>query len=79
MLKYHVCLRPTFAITGVQKQNEAALLHVRVDGLVYARHGRELMGCKSPVYESCYYREDRNANWGQVLHYNISFFWQFTA
>jgi hypothetical protein len=25
---------PTFAITGVQKQSEAALLHVRVDGVV---------------------------------------------
>jgi hypothetical protein len=24
----------TFAITGVQKQSEAALLHVRVDGVV---------------------------------------------
>jgi len=21
--------------------------------LVYARHGRELMGCKSPIRESC--------------------------
>jgi hypothetical protein len=28
----HVSL--TFAITGVQKQSEAALLHVRVDGVV---------------------------------------------
>src|SRR6266571_6212622 len=27
---------PTFAITGVQKQSEAALLHVRVDGVVSA-------------------------------------------
>jgi hypothetical protein len=24
-----------------------------LNGLVYARHGRELMGCKSPVSESC--------------------------
>ena len=27
--------------------------------LVYARHGRELMGCKSPVRESSHCREDR--------------------
>jgi hypothetical protein len=27
--------------------------------LVYARHGRELMGCKSPVLESSHCREDR--------------------
>jgi hypothetical protein len=25
----------------------------RLQALVYARHGRELMGCKSPVRESC--------------------------
>ncbi len=24
-----------------------------LDGLVYARHGRELKGCKSPVREPC--------------------------
>ena len=28
-------------------------------GLVYARHGRELMGCKSPVRESSHCRDDR--------------------
>ena len=27
--------------------------------LVYARHGRELMGCKSPVLESSHCRDDR--------------------
>ena len=27
--------------------------------LVYARHGRELMGCKSPVRESSHCRDDR--------------------
>ena len=30
---------------------------VRVDAVVYARHGRDLMGCKSPVYEPRYYQE----------------------
>ena len=28
-----------------------AFLSVGLDLLVYARHGRELMGCKSPVRE----------------------------
>jgi len=46
---------PTDRVTG-------ELQRVRVDPLVYARHGRELMGWKSPVYESCYCREDRNTN-----------------
>lgn len=40
----HLARLLTFAITGVQKQSEAPLLHVRVDGVVYARHGHELMG-----------------------------------
>ena len=29
------------------------------EAVVYARHGRELMGCKSPVLESSHCREDR--------------------
>jgi len=29
---------------------------------VYARHGRDLMGCKSPVCKPCYCRDDRNIN-----------------
>ena len=29
---------------------------------VYARHGRDLMGCKSPVCKPSYCREDRNIN-----------------
>jgi retron-type reverse transcriptase len=29
---------------------------------LYARHGRDLMGCKSPVCKPCYCREDRNIN-----------------
>jgi len=31
----------------------------QVVSLVYARHGRELMGCKSPVRESSHCRDDR--------------------
>ena len=31
------------------KLKNAPALGVRVDGIVYARHGRELMGFKSPV------------------------------
>jgi len=31
---------------------------VCVDALVYARHGRDLMGCKSPIHESCLYNID---------------------
>jgi len=34
----------------------ANVLPVCVNRLVYARHGRDLMGCKSPVYESRYYQ-----------------------
>ena len=35
-------------------QSPAGALFARlVHWLVYARHGRELMGWKSPVYESC--------------------------
>jgi hypothetical protein len=46
--------RPIATITCVAD----AELQVRqprrqVKYLVYARHGRELMGCKSPVYEAC--------------------------
>lgn len=36
----------TFAITGVQKQSEAALLHVRVDGVV--RH--QLQNVELPIF-----------------------------
>ncbi|MFO7970261.1 MAG: hypothetical protein R6U40_00765 [Desulfobacterales bacterium] len=36
----HTFIHRTPAITDRQKQSEAALLAVRVDGVVYARHGR---------------------------------------
>ncbi len=46
--------RITPAITGVKKlQSEvraAQLFDVRVYGIVCARHGHDLMGCKSPVH-----------------------------
>ena len=37
------------------KQTIVCLIGVQcpVQYLVYARHGRELMGCKSPIRESC--------------------------
>lgn len=38
--------RLTFAITGVQKQSEAVLLHVRVDGVV--RH--QLQNVEFPIF-----------------------------
>ncbi len=31
--------------------------HSPLERIVYARYGRELMGCKSPMYESCQRRE----------------------
>ena len=33
-----------------------------VNAFVYARHGRDLMGCKSPVCKPCYCRDDRSIN-----------------
>ena len=41
----------TFAITGSEKRcaEGVPLFTVRVDGGVYAQHGHELMGWKSPV------------------------------
>jgi len=42
----------TLRITGGKKQSDegAALFAVRVNAIVCARHGHDLMGCKSPVH-----------------------------
>ena len=39
----------TLDVTGAFAVSAASEKCVRVDGLVYARHGHELMGWKSPV------------------------------
>jgi len=64
MFFFHNIFLITLSLTGSKKQSEkqAALFAVRVEAVVYARHGRELMGCpafakgygeaRSPLYEN---------------------------
>ena len=46
-------LKPTAESAAAERSGD------RLPHFVYARHGRELMGCKSPVRESSHCREDR--------------------
>ena len=49
-----------FAITGAQKQNEAALLHVRVDGIVICLcpFKPPIIICRAPKYETNNQQDD---------------------
>ncbi len=42
-------LIPLFSFIQITNRVTGELQRVRVDSFVYARHGRELMGLKSPV------------------------------
>jgi hypothetical protein len=46
-----------FAFSAFDLANGSSITVNTVHAVVYARHGRELMGCKSPVLESSHCRE----------------------